>query len=85
MAGRKITLKYAGTCRECGAELPVGSRARWYGRGRVYGLTCHGRRENKYQRLTRENPGLVIFSDGTEAYQNPRGRCEDAPCCGCCS
>lgn len=22
---------------------------------------------------------------GVEVYQNPRGRCEDAPCCGCCS
>lgn len=25
------------------------------------------------------------FSSGAEAYQNSRGRCEDAPCCGCCS
>jgi hypothetical protein len=25
------------------------------------------------------------FSSGAEAYQNKRGRCEDAPCCGCCS
>lgn len=22
---------------------------------------------------------------GREFLQNPRGRCEDAPCCGCCS
>lgn len=22
---------------------------------------------------------------GRESFQNPRGRCEDAPCCGCCS
>ena len=25
------------------------------------------------------------FAGGGEAYQNKRGRCEDAPCCGCCS
>ena len=25
------------------------------------------------------------FSGGGEAYVNKRGRCEDAPCCGCCS
>jgi hypothetical protein len=25
------------------------------------------------------------FSSGAEWYQNKRGRCEDAPCCGCCS
>ena len=39
--GRRITLKYSGTCADCGAFLPVGATARWYGRGRVYGLTCH--------------------------------------------
>jgi len=25
------------------------------------------------------------FSSGAEYYVNKRGRCEDAPCCGCCS
>jgi len=25
------------------------------------------------------------FAGGGEAYVNKRGRCEDAPCCGCCS
>jgi hypothetical protein len=25
------------------------------------------------------------FSSGAETFQNSRGRCEDAPCCGCCS
>lgn len=24
-------------------------------------------------------------SGGREYYQNTRGRCEDAPCCGCCN
>lgn len=23
--------------------------------------------------------------DGREFYRNKRGRCEDAPCCGCCN
>lgn len=41
--GRIITLKYQGVCADCGAMLPVGSKARWYGRGRVYGLHCHTR------------------------------------------
>jgi hypothetical protein len=38
---KTITLKFAGKCADCGAVLPVGTTARWYGRGRVYGLTCH--------------------------------------------
>jgi hypothetical protein len=25
------------------------------------------------------------YSSGAESFQNSRGRCEDAPCCGCCS
>jgi hypothetical protein len=25
------------------------------------------------------------FQGGAEVYTNARGRCEDAPCCGCCS
>jgi len=25
------------------------------------------------------------YSRPGEAFTNPRGRCEDAPCCGCCS
>ena len=40
-ARKTITLKFAGKCADCGAVLPVGTRARWYGRGRVYGLDCH--------------------------------------------
>jgi hypothetical protein len=29
--------------------------------------------------------GYSRFSSGAVSYRNPRGRCEDAPCCGCCS
>ena len=29
--------------------------------------------------------GVTRFSSGETVYRNPRGRCEDAPCCGCCS
>jgi hypothetical protein len=25
------------------------------------------------------------FSSGAEVFTNAKGRCEDAPCCGCCS
>lgn len=40
---RVIKLKYAARCKDCGADLPVGSRARYYGYGRVYGVDCHSR------------------------------------------
>jgi len=66
-----ITLRFAATCRDCGAELPAGSRARFYGRGRVYGTTCHANAGENSPRASRYP-------------SRPRGRCEDAPCCGCC-
>jgi hypothetical protein len=28
---------------------------------------------------------LMVTSSGAESWQNRAGRCEDAPCCGCCS
>jgi len=38
---RNLITKYTGTCADCGAELPTGSKARYYGRGRLYGIDCH--------------------------------------------
>ena len=67
-----ITLKFAGKCKDCGAELEVGSQARWYGRGRVYGMDCHD-----------SDDAGIRWVAGRGAVQS-NGRCEDAPCCGCC-
>ena len=38
---RTISLKWPSACRDCGANLAVGSTARYYGRGYVYGTECH--------------------------------------------
>jgi hypothetical protein len=63
---RVIELKYQGTCRDCGANLPAGTTAKWYGRGRVY---CYGEHGGAKKEPT---------------FKELHGRCEDAPCCGCC-
>jgi hypothetical protein len=92
MAGKIITLKFAGVCRDCGTPLPAGTKAKWYGRGRVYGLECHEkppaglRRTASGELVDREGrTGWVAsFPGGAEVFQNYKGRCEDAPCCGCC-
>jgi hypothetical protein len=82
MAGRIITLKYDGTCRACGAHLKAGEQATWYGKGIVYGKNCH----KGNQKIVNGKIGWVSTgSDGKEYYQNYNGRCEDAPCCGCCN
>jgi hypothetical protein len=36
-------------------------------------------------RFSRYGSTYTRFSSGAEVYTNRRGRCEDAPCCGCCS
>ena len=93
MAPRIITLKYPGTCRACGARLPKGTRAEWLGRGHVECIDCSGDScsdcdgEGKLFGGRDRDRGSVYtrFSSGAEIYTNRNGRCEDAPCCGCCS
>lgn len=96
---RTITLKYEANCADCGAPLIPGDRARYYGKGRVYGVDCHTKAESaerKFERpvngnggvreLSRLDPTGFYAADGTLlGRQNARGRCEDAPCCGCCT
>lgn len=36
-------------------------------------------------RASRYQSNLTVFNEGGEVYTNRNGRCEDAPCCGCCS
>jgi hypothetical protein len=38
---RIITTSYPGICADCGATIPEGAEARYYGRGRIYGIGCH--------------------------------------------
>jgi len=38
---RIITTRYPGNCADCGADIPEGADARYYGRGRIYGVGCH--------------------------------------------
>jgi len=37
------------------------------------------------RRLARQGLSVIRFSSGAVMTQNSRGRCIDAPCCGCCS
>lgn len=36
-----ITLQHEAQCRDCGAVLPAGTKARWFRNGDVYGNDCH--------------------------------------------
>ena len=74
-----MTNKYPGKCIECGSLVPKNggilrkSKAgRWY----VKHLSCESGNGHSM---------AITFSSGDTMYQNSRGRCEDAPCCGCYS
>lgn len=88
MAFRTITAKYRGNCYRCGGVIDPGDRIR-FGNRRTYHLLedCPGADEadspyaaDRYASvsITRNADGDVID------FRNRWGRCEDAPCCGCC-
>lgn len=37
------------------------------------------------RRASRYRSTYTRFASGSEQYTNKNGRCEDAPCCGCCT
>jgi hypothetical protein len=37
------------------------------------------------RRMAKRGLSITRFASGAVHTQNSRGRCEDAPCCGCCS
>ena len=48
--------------------------------------TADGAPIGSYGRPSRRTRSTYTrFSSGAEQYTNRAGRCEDAPCCGCCS
>lgn len=43
------------------------------------------RRSSYPRRNSSYGSNYTRFASGAEVYTNRGGRCEDAPCCGCCS
>lgn len=91
--GKWMDLRYAGTCRVCKTELPAGTRAYWEPSDRS--TTCTAMDCAAANGLTEEvwNGSPVSGSYVTQlsatrfapfGNRGRFGRCEDAPCCGCC-
>lgn len=74
-----MTNRYRGVCSVCGGTVPAngGTCYRQGRRWAVKHLACAASGEPEVY--------TVRFSSGATMTQNRRGRCEDAPCCGCCS
>ena len=71
-----IIAKYPGICKKTGARILPGDLID-YRRGQAVLL----------ERRATGVDSITLFSErGPKTYyQNARGRCIDAPCCGCCT
>lgn len=69
--------RYAAACSRCGNRVPA--------QGGMLERTEDGYAVR--HTVCSFAPSVVAFRFGSGAtvMQNARGRCEDAPCCGCCS
>ena len=82
---KRMFAKYSGTCSQTGYPISKGddiiydtdTRTAYINddddEGRLMFTTSEGLRSN------------VFNIGGREFYRNKAGRCEDAPCCGCCT
>lgn len=73
---KTITAKFPGYCKKTGARILAGDLIEWSKAGSVL--------------LKRAAAGVnsitLIGEQGPKTfYRNARGRCIDAPCCGCCT
>jgi hypothetical protein len=108
LSWRWMDLRYAGTCKVCGARIGRGERGYWDAGARTVtcsalscceadGLTTQqrsgspvsgqfvvGRSEHRVGSAAPAGVIVTRFNSGATVSRNARGRCEDAPCCGCC-
>ena len=72
--------KYSGKCHYCGNTVKAKS-------GELLGK-IDGRWAIAHLSCDKSGNGRVVATyfptTGQSVYRNSRGRCEDAPCCGCC-
>jgi hypothetical protein len=75
---KEMTARFPGTCVRTGREIRPGDRIMFHGRGRSVLLS------RSSTRASAPVSDTYTFGDRT-FYRNRNGRCEDAPCCGCCT
>lgn len=85
-----MTNRYDATCNTCRSHVPAGNGTLSKVR-RHWRVTCHACLDTAPEAaalaISRGNKTSygVVTSTGWVGYRNRAGRCEDAPCCGCCT
>ncbi len=88
---RPMTARYRGTCTTCAKPIRPGDAIEHAGRGLTYhaGECAEQHDPDAQPEPARRRNGrrgyTVRTSSGWTGTRNSRGRCEDAPCCGCCT
>jgi hypothetical protein len=87
----QMKAKYSGKCRACGDRFGAGAdivytRNAPKGQKTVHSA-CAGVSSNFYADTASAARGVSyeVRTSGGTFYRNYAGRCEDAPCCGCCT
>jgi hypothetical protein len=81
LPGRTMTARYRGTCADTGAAIAPGDTINFDRATRRTVLVAKASGQAPAGRYISD----VIRTSGGTFYRNKRGRCEDAPCCGCCT
>lgn len=97
---KTMIARFPGTCAQTGARINPGDTIDYHGRGRsilrarastpadtgATGSKIDPQLESAgtYHRLAKPVSDHIVIG-GRDYYRNKRGRCEDAPCCGCCT
>lgn len=85
---KTMQARYAGFDSRTGASIRPGDQIQYDTATKRAWLSEPGDLDDGQQDARPHNPTWVSHvwnSGGREYYQNKRGRCEDAPCCGCCT
>ena len=88
---KTMQARYAGFDSRTGASIRPGDQIQYDTATRRAWLAEPGDMADlgdEQQAASRYNPTWVSHvwnSGGKEYYRNKQGRCEDAPCCGCCN
>ena len=91
MTIKTMIAKYKGIDARTGAPIRPGDQIQYDTATRRAWLSEPGDLgdlDDEQQAASRYNPSWVSHvwtSGGREYYRNKLGRCEDAPCCGCCN
>lgn len=69
----RMNAKYSGRCAATGRPFSAGD------------LIDYNKAKKRAVLVAENKPIEIRFASGATFYRNARGRCIDAPCCGCCT